>query len=355
MRKAAKLGLGMLPLVLAMVSGTNGPRPYPLPTPRFFPEMPLPEGYRITEEGVALGRMLFHDPLLGRDSAMACAGCHRQEHAFADTNTAFSTGVVGLRGTRNTPPLFNLAWYPAFFWDGRARTLEEQMLHPVRDPNELGADWPTVEARIRRSTRYPELFRAAFGTEHVDSLLVARAIGQFLRTLISADSKYDRVLAGRDRFTADEAAGFVLANEQHKGDCLQCHTTDRDALGTNREFSNNGLDPASDPLEYKDPGLGGITGRPADMGRFKVPSLRNVAVTPPYMHDGRFATLEEVIDHYSDGVHAGVNTDPRMGNAGRGGARLGPAEKQQLLAFLLTLTDSTFLTDRRHADPFRAR
>jgi cytochrome c peroxidase len=322
--------------------------PIALVAPRFFPTMPLPTSGPVTHATVQLGRMLFHDPVLSGDSSFSCAHCHRQQFAFGDAPVRVSTGHTGVPMRRNTPPLFNLAWYPAFGWDGRSATLEDQVLHPVRTATEMGGDWTVVVPRIRRSARYVPLFDAAFPGSDIDSNLVARAIDHFLRTLISANSKYDRVLRGEDRFTEDEHAGFLIANEQDKGDCLQCHTTDSDALGTTGRFSNNGL-PGGGP---DDIGRAEVTGDQRDLGRFKIPSLRNVAVTAPYMHDGRFATLEEVLRFYNEGVVSGPYVDPLMGIAHRGGAHLDSIEVRQLLAFLHTLTDHAFIHDQAHANPF---
>lgn len=342
----------VLSLLVLMGMGDPVPRPYVFPSLELFPPMPVPAYGPVTVEGAELGRMLFYDPVLSADGTLSCASCHQQRYAFSDGPQASSLGLSGTPTPRNTSALFNLAWYPAFFWDGRSPSLEDQVLHPVRDPDELGAGWPVVQDRLAQDERYRSGFRAAFGSEYPDSMLIARALSQFLRTLISADSKYDRVLRGEARFTEAEHAGFVLANEQNKGDCLQCHTTDRDALGTALRSSNNGLPPASGLSDNVDMGRGAVTGAAHEMGQFKIPSLRNVGVTAPYMHDGRFATLEEVVEFYSSGVQASANTDPRMGTAHRGGAHLSATEKAQLIAFLLTLTDSTFISDPRHADPF---
>jgi cytochrome c peroxidase len=183
-------------------------------------------------------------------------------------------------------------------------------------------------------------------------MLIAKAIGQFLRTLISYQSKFDRSLAGKEHLGKDEFEGLVLMNDMTKGDCLHCHTTDSDMLGTIRTFSNNGLDNINDPMQYPDKGLGGITGNPADYGKFRIPSLRNVALTAPYMHDGRFATLEEVMDFYSEGVHQSVNIDSKMGLAHQGGVRLTPDEKRKIIAFLNALTDSVFIRNPEFSNPF---
>ncbi|MFM1931421.1 MAG: hypothetical protein RL226_724 [Bacteroidota bacterium] len=331
----------------------HAPTPYPFPELRFFPDMPQPLHNPVTVEGADLGRYLFYDPILSETGSLSCASCHKQEHAFADTPRAFSRGHEGAATKRNAMPLFNLAWYNLYFWDGRARSLEEQVFHPVRDPNEMHSDWTSVAERVRKRAFYREKFKAAFGHEPIDSVTISRAIGQFLRTLISNQSKYDRVLAGQERFTDDEYAGFVLVNDMTKGDCLHCHTTDANALGTTGVFSNNGLDAVERTSEFTDQGLGAITGQEEDRGKFKIPSLRNVAVTAPYMHDGRFRTLEEVLNFYSEGVQRSPTIDSKMGRVHQGGVRLTEREKEQIIAFLYTLTDSVFLANPNFGNPFR--
>ena len=328
------------------------PSPYEFPKLFRFPKMPVSPQNPVTREGVELGRYLFYDPLLSRDSTLSCGSCHKQEYAFSDGPQTFSTGIGGKQLDRNTPPLFNLAWYPALFWDGRASTLEEQVFHPVRAHEEMDLDWPTAVHRIQNSSLYPAQFEAAFGTPMIDSTRIAYAIAQFERTLLSDNSRYDQALRREVVLSEEEYAGFVLMNDQTKGDCLHCHTSDSDPLGTILRFSNNGLDPASSPEDYPDPGLGGITGNPEETGQFKIPSLRNIALTAPYMHDGRFATLEAVLEFYSEGVHPGVNTDPKMGFAHQGGAHLTQEEQEQIIAFLHTFTDSSFITDPRFSNPF---
>lgn len=328
------------------------PTPYVFPDLKFFPKMPQSPANPVTIEGVDLGRHLFYDPLLSKDRDMSCGTCHKQENAFSDANNTFSKGNKGLLTSRNTMPLFNLAWYSAFFWDGRAKTIEEQVFHPVKDPKEMNLNWSDATERVKKSKFYVAKFKAAFGTQQIDSVLITKAIGQFLRTLISSNSKFDRVLLRLDSFTKDESAGFGLMNDMTKGDCLHCHTTDADALGTTGVFSNNGLDNVSDPKMYKDFGYGGFTKKERDNGRFKIPSLRNVALTAPYMHDGRFETLEEVLDFYNEGVQKSVNIDSKMGLAHQGGVRLTALEKKQVIAFLNTLTDSVFISNPKFSNPF---
>ncbi len=326
--------------------------PYLFPTLPFFPKMPSSLNNPVTEEGVELGRFLFYDPILSEDSSLACASCHKQVNAFADQGVTFSKGKNGLLTTRNAQPLFNLAWYPAFFWDGRSESIENQIFHPLRNPDEMNFSWLEAAKRIEKSHFYRIKFEAAFGQITIDSTLISKAIAQFLRTLLSYQSKYDKVMIGKARFTDDEYQGFVLMNDMTKGDCLHCHTTDANALGTTLSFSNNGLDSVQNAALYKDKGLGGFTKKTQDLGKFKIPSVRNVAFTPPYMHDGRFQTLAEVLNFYNEGVHKSANIDSKMGTAQTGGAHLSETEKCQIIAFLLTLSDSTFVKDTRFANPF---
>lgn len=342
-------------LFLALPGGfvvLHNPQPYTFPELLFFPEMPIADNNPVTVAGVDLGRHLFYDPILSAQQTLSCASCHRQEHAFSDAPNVKSTGDKGALGLRNTPPLFNLAWYSALFWDGRAASIEDQVFHPVRDSTEMNLDWEEAVQRLRSKPFYRTKFALAFGDQHIDSLLVSKAIGQFLRTLISNQSKYDQVIRGEAYFTEEELAGFMLVNDMTKGDCLHCHTTDANALGTTGGFSNNGLDPASGPSQYRDPGLGAITQKAGDRGRFKIPSLRNLAFTAPYMHDGRFKSIDEVLDFYSEGVLPSVNIDSKMGFAHQGGVRLSAKEKQEIRAFLLTLTDSVFVTNSEFSSPF---
>jgi cytochrome c peroxidase len=331
---------------------TNNPTPYPWPPLKLFPKMPDAANNPVSIEGAKLGRYLFYDPILSYDSTFSCASCHNQESAFSDFPKQFSKGINGDLMTRNTMPLFNLAWYPAMHWDGKVTSIEEQVFHPVMAENEMDFDWKKATLRIRKSKFYQPLFNAAFGDVEIDSNIIAKAIAQFERTLISNNSKFDSVIRGQAYFTTKEYEGFVLINDQTKGDCLHCHTTDADALGTSRSFSNNGLDPAQKIEDYKDSGKGGITKNAKDYGHFKIPSLRNIAVTAPYMHDGRLKTLEDVIDFYSEEVNAGINTDSKMGFAHQGGAHLSVDEKAAIIAFLHTLTDNSFLTNQEFGNPF---
>ena len=337
--------------IIAGFSINNPVTPYQFPELRFFPEMPVPENNPVTKEGVDLGRYLFYDPILSLSQTMSCASCHRQGKAFSDAPQIFSKGKNEIPTKRNAMPLFNLAWYPSLFWDGRAASIEDQVLHPVADTGEMNLPWTEAARRVNNSPFYKPKFKVAFGEREIDSVLIAKAIGQFLRTLISHQSKYDRVLAGEDFLTKDEYDGFVLMNDMTKGNCLHCHTTDADVLGTTRKFSNNGLDPINDPLAYRDKGLGGFTNNLEDNGKFKIPSLRNVELTAPYMHDGRFATLEEVLNFYSEGVNQSANVDSKMRFAHPKGVGLTKNEQYKIIVFLKTLTDSSFIANPAFSKP----
>jgi len=351
MQKAGFILIGLSLFVLG--SGYRfSTTPYRFPQLMFFPKMPVASNNPVTVEGVNLGRHLFYDPILSSDSTMSCASCHKQQAAFSDSPVQFSAGRYGTTMKRNTMPLFNLAWYPAFFWDGRASGLEEQVFHPVRTSNEMNLQWTIATERLQQNKFYKPLFSKAFGTQKIDSVQIAYAIAQFLRTLISYQSKFDQVVSGKRYLTKDEFDGFVLANDQTKADCIHCHMTDGDLLGTNLVFSNNGLDSIYDPLDYKDKGRGAVTGRTADNGKFIIPSLRNLAFTAPYMHDGRFQTLEEVLDFYTTNVKLSANIDSKMEYAHQGGTKLTADEKKKVIAFLRSLSDSSFISNPEFSNPF---
>lgn len=341
-----------LPLVAFAPSVDLAPTPYAFPKLKRFPAMPLSQTNPVTNEGVALGRHLFYDPILSRDSSISCGSCHRQEAAFSDGPQVLSKGIREQKQKRNTPPLFNMAWYSRLFWDGRAASIEEQVFQPVAAHDEMDLPWSEAEIRLQRSAFYQPMFRAAFGDDGVTKERIAQAIGQFERTLLSYRSKFDRAINFKGYLNAEEYAGFVLMNDMTKGDCLHCHTTDADPLGTTGAFSNNGLDPVYDANGYKDAGRGAITKNLAQNGQFRIPSLRNIALTAPYMHDGRFASLKEVLDFYSEGVHQGANVDSKMQFAKKGGVHLTEQEKEQIMAFLQTLTDSAFVNDPAFSNPF---
>jgi cytochrome c peroxidase len=325
-------------VVLAAWSGKKGPEPYTPAYPAYFGNrIEIPAENPTTLQGVQLGRMLFYETALSANHKMSCATCHRQELAFTD-GKVFSAGVDGVLQPRNTMSLANLLWVRNFFWDGRAKGLEQQAKTPLTNPHEMGQDLAVSAERLQHMPIYPAIFRSAFGGDSIKGEMILKALSQFERTLISANSAYDRYLQGLYKPNASEAAGIELF--YGKGGCGHCH-------GGPKTFSelyhNNGLDSM-----YKDSGREKVTGQSYDRGRFRVVTLRNIALTAPYMHDGRFATLEEVVDHYSDHIVNSVTMSPFI----RGNLNLTAAEKKDLLSFLRMLTDSAFITDPRFTNPF---
>lgn len=319
--------------------------PSPLQIPKLFSDniiAPIiPINNPQTQEGIALGKKLFFDPILSGNNTQACADCHAPENAFTDS-AKFSEGINGNLGTRNSMPLFNLAWNydEKFFWDGNTFSLEHQVFVPVSDPTEMNSNWKDVVLKLQQHSEYPNLFKNAFGTNNIDSTLISKAIAQFERTLISANSKFDQYLLGETKLTPNELNGFNVFMDETKGDCFHCHGSDKNPLWTDHAFHNNGLDNA-----FTDLGLGAVTGDPADNGKFKSPSLRNLAFTAPYMHDGRFATLDDVINHYSQGLKNSATVDPLMKKLNQGGVQLSDNDKADLKAFLLTLSDYEFISN----------
>tara|TARA_B000000460_G_C21511156_1_gene391113 strand:+ start:370 stop:1437 length:1068 start_codon:yes stop_codon:yes gene_type:complete len=301
----------------------------------------IPEDNPLSEEGIALGKKLFFDPILSADNTQSCATCHRPQNAFTDPRR-FSIGINGEEGFRNSMPIYNAAWNygEKFFWDGRAGSLEEQAFEPITNPIEMNNTWPNAVASLQNTNVYPPLFESAFRTKTIDSTMVSKSIAQFVRTLISSNSKFDRYLRGEVALTEAEANGLDIFLDESRGDCFHCHGNPLNPLWTDNIFHNNGLDEF-----FTDKGLGAVTGDPRDDGKFKTPSLRNLAFTAPYMHDGRFETLDEVIDHYSEGLVYSETIDPLMKKVGEGGVQLSEEEKAALKAFLLSLSDPSFINN----------
>ena len=331
------------------------PMPYALEIPSHFPVMQIPENNPMTVEGVALGRKLFYEKQLSGNNTMSCAACHSPENAFSDQNQ-FSQGIDGVSGTRNSMALVNVGWNQFFFWDGRAKTLEEQILLPVENPIEMHDNWADVMSILKNDLTYKNLFFEAFQTTEIDSMHAAKAIAQFIRTMISGSSKYDVMYKTENNLplttleqtiystvTPEEIAGYDLFKSLNGADCFHCHNG---PLMQVQKFSNNGLDGI-----FTDNGRGAITGDPNDMGKFKVPTLRNVEYSGPYMHDGRFGTLEEVIEQYSSGVQVSSTIDPLIEYANQGGVQLDAFEKDLIKTFLLTLTDEAFINNPDFQEP----
>ncbi len=325
------------------------PTPYTIQAPSHFPQMEIPADNPMTVEGVALGRRLFYEKKLSLDNSLACASCHGLPNAFSDPSPV-SAGVNGTQGHRNSMALINLGYQHFFFWDGRASTLEQQVLEPVPNPVEMHLQWKDAIGRLQEDVTYRNDFFRAFGEQGIDSSKAAKALAQFLRTIISGTSRFDVMykvenslpLSSKEetiyqQITPEEWAGYDLFKSLNGADCFHCHNG---PLMQVEKFSNNGLD-----ASFTDPGRFAVTGNPSDKGRFKVPTLRNIALTAPYMHDGRFATLDEVIEHYSSGIHMSETIDPLIEFASQGGVQLDSQEKELLKKFLMTLTDEQFISN----------
>jgi cytochrome c peroxidase len=301
-----------------------------------FPIPELPRDNPLTEERVALGKALFHETALSRGGTLSCASCHVANFAFTDARR-FSLGVRGQKGVRNSMPLTNLAWKTSFFWDGRAPTLRTQALMPIEDHTEMDETLDRVVTKLAAAKEYPPLFTAAFGSPEITAEKLGLALEQFLLTLTSFDAKFDRALRGAETLSEDEKRGFELfmtefdpRTGQRGADCFHCHGG---PLFSDHQFHNNGLAP-----DEADTGRHRITHAEADRGKFATPSLRNVARTAPYMHDGRFATLEEVVAHYSTGVKRTATLDPNLAKHPDGGLQLSAGDQRAIVAFLRTLT-----------------
>lgn len=312
--------------------------PYRFTMSGTFPVPDLPRDNPLIEERVALGKALFHDTALSRDGMLSCASCHVEASAFTDPRR-FSVGVRGQAGTRNAMPLFNLAWKTTFFWDGRAPSLRAQALMPIEDHTEMDEKLEHVTAKLAASANYPPLFAVAFGSPEITPEKLGLALEQYLLTLIADDAKFDRALRGKATLSEQEKRGFELfmteadpRTGQRGADCFHCHGG---PLFSDHQFHNNGLAPADDAGRFR------FTKRESDRGKFATPSLRNIALTAPYMHDGRFATLEEVVEHYTTGMQRTPTLDPNLAKHPDGGIPLSAEDKRALVLFLKTLTTIT--------------
>jgi cytochrome c peroxidase len=327
----ARLCLAMLLVLPGCREGAGSGPDAQLPEPvdlgiAGYPAMPADNP--LTREGIDLGRKLFNDRILSESDVQACADCHRIANAFADT-LRLSVGARGAAGSRNAPSLVNAGWLPNLFWDGRAASLEAQALEPVANPLEMNLPWDQAVRKLSARRDYPALFAAAFAEEGITREKVAKALAQFERTLVSFDSRFDRFQRGEASLTPAESSGYALFNQDKTG-CFHCH---KGPLFTDMAFHNNGLD-----LEVDGTGRGAVTGNPDDDGKFRTPTLRNLVLTPPYMHDGRMNSLEEVMEHYSSGGKPSRTADTLI--ARRTQYPLSEEEVQDVVAFLKTLTDS---------------
>lgn len=302
--------------------------------PSHFPEPAYQFGDNIySKTGFELGRRLFFDPMLSRDGTISCASCHRQKDAFADGGAAFSRGVNNGISTRNSPVVFNMAWNKSFMWDGGVNHIEVMPLAPLTNPAEMGENLANIVRKLNNHAEYPTLFKNVFKRDSMDDQQMLWALAQYMSGLISANAKYDQYINGTATLTTDEQEGLILFR-QH---CASCHS---EPLFTDYSFQNNGIDKV-----FADSGRYRITRNDEDMGKFKVPTLRNVALSGPYMHDGRFKTLDEVLAHYADGVQHSATLSPLLQKNGQPGLNLSNSEQQKIISFLHTLTDEEFISN----------
>lgn len=308
---------------------------------RFFgfkePENFPPRVYKkeVTQAGFELGRKLFYEPRLSRNNTVSCGSCHIQSAAFTHHGHDISHGIDDRLGNRNATPIMNMAWHTTFMWDGGVFDLDLQPIVPITNVVEMDETMNNVLNKLRNHPQYPDLFKRAYGSSEITSAKMLKALSQFMVMLVSANSRYDSVKTKKTSFTAEEEQGYKIFQQQ----CNSCH---QEPLFTDLSFRNNGIGPGP----ANDEGREAITLNPADKFKFKVPSLRNLAYTAPYMHDGRFHSLDAVLNHYSDEVKDMSTLDPLLKN----GIALTAAEKIQLKAFLNTLNDKTFITDKRFAE-----
>lgn len=314
---------------------------YDLEIPADFPALAFDRDKNpVTVNGVALGKKLFYEGRLSRNNSISCGFCHIQENAFTHHGHPVSHGIDNRLGIRNASPIQNMAFLRNYTWDGVSHDLDERSLVPITTDFEMDSSMPEVVGKLNTDANYKKLFKAAFGDENITGERVLKAISQFMVTMVSADSKYDRVLKGKTAFTAEENEGYQL----FRNNCASCHSG---ALFTDESFRNTGM---YYNAQYNDRGRYRVTLDWNDNMKFRVPSLRNVEYTAPYMHDGRFTTLEAVLNFYSDLVENQPNLDPLLKKDGHIGIRMNPSEKQYIIAFLKTLTDQNFITNKAFAE-----
>jgi cytochrome c peroxidase len=308
---------------------------YELEYPDYFPQPAYNfKNNPLSEETIELGRVLFYDPILSRDNTISCASCHSPYNSFAHSDHDLSHGIDDQIGNRNAPALFNLAWQSTFMWDGAINNLDMQALAPISHPMEMDESIQNIVLKLQQKEIYPGLFKKAFGDTLITGEYVLKALSQFQLTLISANSKYDHIKKGEDKFNEQESRGYDL----FKRNCNSCHT---EPLFSNYSFANNGL---IVDTTLNDFGKYVITRQSKDSLLFKVPSLRNLKFTSPYMHDGRFKKLNEVLNHYISGIIKTETLDSLLGDP----IELSSNDKADVLAFLLTLNDTDFVFNPKH-------
>ncbi len=318
--------------LLPLFSGFHKPGHFPEPVYHFSTNP-------VTKSGFELGRKLFYDPILSSNNKISCSNCHIQTAAFSHRDHSVSHGIFDRLGTRNAPALMNLAWASSFMWDGGVADLDLQPVAPITSHVEMGDTLDRVLEKLRNTRPYPDLFRQAFGSDEINSSRFLKALSQFMLLCVSDQSRYDSVQRNQTVFTADEQAGYRLFQSK----CAGCH---REPLFADHSFRNNGLSVSS----VNDPGRYAVTLNEKDRYRFKVPSLRNLSFTGPYMHDGRFLTLDAVLEHYNSGVQQTANLDPLLLKEGVG-IPMTTEEKTKILLFLKTLDDKSFLTHSELSEP----
>ena len=291
----------------------------------------------IEKNKVILGRVLFYDPILSENNSISCESCHSPYSAFTHIDHALSHGIYDSIGTRNSLALMNLAWKKTFMWDGAINNLDMQALAPISHPLEMGSSIKKVVIKLQASKKYRQLYFQAYGDSIPTGEKTLKAISQFLLTLVSSNSKYDKVMSGDLQFTTQEKNGYALFQKN----CSSCH---REPLFTNDEFANNGL---PDNPTLKDKGRMHITLDSTDTYKFKIPTLRNIEYTYPYMHDGRFKKLSEVMNHYTSGIIQSKTLAPELKEK----IKLTENEKVDLISFLLTLSDKEFVFNSNHSYP----
>ncbi len=321
---------GCVAFCAEQISYFNPPKHFPKPEYDF-------SNNPLTKEKVELGRALFYDPILSSDNTISCASCHSPYNAFAHTDHDLSHGINDEIGTRNAPALFNLAWQKTFMWDGAINHLDMQALAPISHPKEMNESLKNVVDKLQNQKIYPPLFYQAFQDSLITGEYILKALSQFQLTLVSATSKYDDVKKGLTQFSEQEKSGYLLFQKN----CNSCHT---EPLFSNQAFANNGL-PVDTTLN--DFGKWMITKQSTDSLKFKIPTLRNLTYTHPYMHDGRFRKLNQVLNHYTKGISPSQN----QSNDLEKNIALTPHEKTDLIAFLLTLNDKNFVFHQKHQFP----
>jgi cytochrome c peroxidase len=364
MRNLFNIGLlfALAFILLSSSSCKKDPEPKYEPTPKEFiipqgfpTNVNIPEDNPQTVEGIELGRYLFYDDRInGRadeGKGMSCSSCHLQENSF-ENGSGKGIGVDGLETHHTMLPLINLAWNPGTFgWNGSVSSIEEDVWIVITDPTEFASTHKASVEAISNIEMYPPLFEKAFGDDEVSMDRIAKALSQFIRTFVSSDSKFDKVLRGEAQFSIEEQRGLVLFTTEAGADCFHCHGAPGNPLMTTHLFYNNAKDSVFDLAHDRY----SVTGNPSDKGAYKATTLRNIELTGPYMHDGRFETLEEVINFYSEGLIYSDYAHPLMHKLippyGQG-AELNPQQKADLLAFLKSLTDTTFINNPKYKSPF---